>query len=198
MFNSNNLENIAYIIVFVIAIVSHEYAHGYAAYKLGDPTAKIAGRLTFNPLAHVDPMGLIAMILFRVGWAKGVPINPNNFRNRKRDTLIVSIAGIATNFLIAIIAALVFRLVQIRVPLFYQFLFILAYVNIMLGVFNLLPLPPLDGSKILFSLLPDRLEYFFNKHERILSIILIVLIFTNSISRIIWPIIIKIVGVLFF
>lgn len=198
MFNSNNLENIAYIIVFVIAIVSHEYAHGYAAYKLGDPTAKIAGRLTFNPLAHVDPMGLIAMILFRVGWAKGVPINPNNFRNRKRDTLIVSIAGIATNFLIAIIAALVFRLVKIRVPLFYQFLFILAYVNIMLGVFNLLPLPPLDGSKILFSLLPDRLEYFFNKHERILSIILIVLIFTNSISRIIWPIIIKIVGVLFF
>ncbi|NLW42340.1 MAG: site-2 protease family protein [Tissierellia bacterium] len=196
--NKNPIETAIYVISFIIAVVFHEYAHGYAAYKLGDPTAKHAGRLTLNPLAHVDPVGLLAMLIFRIGWAKGVPINPLYFKKRKRDTIIVSIAGIVTNFLIAIIASILFRLTIIPNSYFYQFLFILAYVNIMLGVFNLLPFPPLDGSKILFSLLPNKIEYFFTKNERYFYLILMILIFTNRISSIIWPIVTKIVEVLFF
>lgn len=197
MLDRISLETVIYIFAFIIAVVTHEFAHGYIAYLLGDPTAKRAGRLTFNPLAHVDPLGIVAMVIFRVGWAKGVPVNPNNFKNRRLGTILVSLAGITTNFIIAIIAALVFRFVNLQMPLLYQFLFILAYVNIMLGVFNLLPFPPLDGSKVLFSILPGRLEYFFSKNERYFYLILMVLIFTNRIGPIIWPIISKIVEVLF-
>lgn len=196
--NRNPVETAIYVISFLIAVVFHEYAHGYAAYKLGDPTAKRAGRLTLNPLAHVDPVGLLAMLVFRIGWAKGVPINPVYFEHRKRDTMIVSIAGILTNFFIAIIASIIFRFAFIQNSYLYQFLFILAYVNVMLGVFNLMPFPPLDGSKILFSLLPNKIEYFFMKYERYFYIILMILIFTNRISIIIWPIVTKIVEVLFF
>lgn len=190
-------EKIIYVLAFLIAIVFHEYAHGYAAYRLGDPTAKRAGRLTLNPIAHIDPIGLISMILFRFGWAKGVPINPNYFKNRKRDTLIVSVAGIFTNFVIAIVAALLFKFVNIQSPVFYNTLFVFAFVNVMLGVFNLLPFPPLDGSKILFSLLPTKIEFFLMRYEKYLYIILIALIFTRNIGRIITPIIIYIMRFLF-
>lgn len=190
-------EKLIYVVCFLLAIVFHEYAHGYSAYKLGDPTAKMAGRLTLNPIAHIDPIGLISMILFRVGWAKGVPINPNYFENRKRDTLIVSASGILTNFLIAIICSLLFRFVDIPSLNFYRILFIFAFVNIMLGVFNLLPFPPLDGSKILFSLLPERIEYFFLRNEKYFYIILLLLIVTRTVGKIISPIIINIMGILF-
>lgn len=190
-------EKIIYILAFLIAIVFHEYAHGYAAYRLGDPTAKRAGRLTLNPIAHIDPIGLVCMILFRFGWAKGVPINPNYFENRKRDTLIVSVAGILTNFIIAIISALLFNYVNIQSSVFYNTLFVFAFVNVMLGVFNLLPFPPLDGSKIIFSLLPTKIEFFLIRYEKYLYIILIVLIFTRSIGKIITPIIIYIMRFLF-
>lgn len=199
----NFLETILYIIAFIIAVVCHEFAHGYAALSQGDPTAKNAGRLTLNPLAHVDPIGLIAMLIFRIGWAKGVPVNPYNFRDRRKSTLIVSSAGILTNLFIAIIASIILRLITSLNPSYNSFihylvyfLFILMWVNVMLGVFNLMPFPPLDGSKILASILPLPVERFIYQNERYLYFILIILIFTGTLSRIIMPIINFIVGIL--
>lgn len=196
--DKNIFDNLIYLVSFVIAVTTHEFAHAYAAFKLGDPTAKMNGRLTLNPLAHVDPMGLIFMLLFKVGWAKGVPINPWFFKKRKRDSIIVSIAGIITNFAIAIIASIIFKNVTIQWSIFYKGLFILAYVNVMLGIFNLMPLPPLDGSKILISIMPERLEFFLIRNEKIFYIVLVLLVVTNKIGDVILPIIFKVVEVLFF
>lgn len=180
-------EKIIYIAAFILSIVAHEYSHGYAAYRLGDDTAKRAGRLTLNPIAHVDLMGLICMIIFKFGWAKGVPINPLNFKNRKKDTIIVSFAGITMNIIIAIISALMLKL-----PIYNEyillFLFYLILVNLMLAIFNLLPFPPLDGSKILVSLLPTKIEYYFYKYEKYLYVILVILVATGTIDKIISPI----------
>ncbi len=194
----NNISETAiFVISFIIAIVCHEYAHGYSAYILGDPTAKYAGRLTLNPLAHIDPLGLIVMLIFRFGWAKGVPINPNYFKNRKRDTIIVSASGIITNLFIAIVASILFKLFGNLNLVISNFLLVLSYVNVMLAVFNLMPFPPLDGSKILISLLPKKMEYFFLNNEKYFYFILIGLILTNTIGRIILPIINLVLGLLY-
>ena len=170
-----------------IAIVFHELAHGLMAYWLGDNTAKNAGRLTLNPIKHIDPMGFLFMLIFRFGWAKPVPINPNNFKKRKRATILVSIAGVVTNFIIAIIAAFIISFVPINNPILKDVIKITILYNIMLCVFNLLPFPPLDGSKILASLLPLKYEYLFYKYEKYLYFVLILLIATNVISNIIGP-----------
>lgn len=173
----------------LIAIVCHEFAHGFMAYILGDNTAKNNGRLTLNPIKHIDPIGFICMLIFRFGWAKPVPINPNNFRKRKRDTFLVSIAGIATNFFIALLVALVIVYLPIRNIYLHNILLITMMYNIMLGVFNILPFPPLDGSKMLASLLPVKIEYYFYKYERYLYFILILLIATRKIGVIMTPIV---------
>lgn len=130
-----------------IAIIFHELAHGYMAYILGDNTAKNAGRLSLNPIKHIDPVGFVCMLVFRFGWAKPVPINPLNFRNRKRDTILVSLAGPLTNFIIAILVSFVILFARITSPILQKIFVITLWYNIMLGVFNLLPFPPLDGSK---------------------------------------------------
>jgi Zn-dependent protease len=149
-----------YVVVILSAII-HEYAHGWMAYQQGDPTAKYAGRLTLNPLAHIDIWGTVLMPLmllyffrFFFGYAKPVPINPNNFRNQRRGLIYVSIAGVAANFLIAVILGLGVRFGGnfAAVP----FLSFIVLVNIWLGLFNLLPVPPLDGSKLLFGLISGR------------------------------------------
>lgn len=181
----------------LIAIIFHELAHGYAAYLLGDNTAKNAGRLSLNPIKHIDPIGFIAMLVFRFGWAKPVPIDPRNFKNRKRDTLLVSLAGPISNFIIALIVVCIFNLNIVRSSLIYKLLIITLWYNIMLGIFNLLPFPPLDGSKVLASLLPRKLEFYFYKYERYFYLILIVLIFTNSIDKILGPIIDVVLRILF-
>lgn len=181
----------------LIAIIFHELAHGYIAYKLGDTTAKDAGRLSMNPLKHIDPIGFIFMLIFKFGWAKPVPINPYNFKKRKRDTILVSIAGPFTNYTIAIVMGLILNLIPIRNAIVFQVLLLTLWYNIMLGTFNLLPFPPLDGSKIVASLLPVKYEYYFYKYERYLYIILLILIATNMINKLLGPIIDIVLNVLF-
>lgn len=171
------------------AIIFHELAHGLTAYWLGDPTAKNAGRLTLNPIKHIDPVGFLFMLVFRFGWAKAVPINPMNFRNRKLDTILVSIAGVSVNFIIAIILGAVLVYGNITNETVLDILGIGMWYNIMLGVFNLLPFPPLDGSKVVASLLPVKLEYYFYKYERYFYIILLGLIATDMVQKILGPLV---------
>lgn len=173
----------------LIAIVFHEFAHGYSAYLLGDPTAKNAGRLTLNPIKHIDPVGFLFMLIFRFGWAKGVPINPMYFKNRKRDTIIVSLAGVFTNFTLALLIGSLLIYLPIKNSVVTDMMVITLWYNIMLGVFNLLPFPPLDGSKVVASLLPAKYEYYFYKYERYFYLVLILLIATNYIQRILGPLV---------
>lgn len=193
-----SIDRLLYILAFVIGVVVHEYAHGYAAFRLGDPTAKLSGRLTLNPLAHIDPIGLLTLIVFRFGWAKGVPVDSRYFKNKKRDMIIVSSAGIVTNVILAVIASLFFKIIPNNYILLNQFLFNLSMANLMLGIFNLLPFPPLDGSKILISLLPLKTQMNFYRYEKYLYIILVILIFTGIVSDVISPILIYCLEALYF
>lgn len=154
------------LVVLLFSAIIHEVSHGYAAYKMGDNTAKNEGRLTLNPLSHLDPFGSVVLPLllyfasagsFVIGWAKPVPFNPFNLKNPKRDSGIIAVVGPASNLLIACLAALILRfspfLGGIVNPIFLQ---IVVIINLSLMIFNLVPIPPLDGSKILFAFLPVR------------------------------------------
>jgi Zn-dependent protease len=176
------------LVVLVFSVIIHELSHGYVAYSLGDPTAKYAGRLTLNPLKHIDIFGSIILptLLFITGspvlfgWAKPVPVNPYNFKDQKYGEIKVSFAGPASNFLVAIVFGLIFRFIPqslllvnpgIQIALTY-----IVVINIWLAIFNLIPIPPLDGSWILFSLLPAGLEGFKNFLQQYGTVILILLI----------------------
>lgn len=145
----------------LLALTAHEYAHGYAALKMGDPTAKFAGRLTFNPIRHVDLLGLIMFVLFRFGWAKPVPMNPRNFRDIRKGMIVTSLAGPLSNLGLAMLFGFAIRLLTLLhaggmgTPLWLTLQLGLLY-NLILCAFNLIPIPPLDGSHVLFSLLPPR------------------------------------------
>jgi Zn-dependent protease len=169
----------------------HEFAHAYVANLLGDDTAKARGRLTLDPMSHIDPLGIIMLIIFRFGWAKPVPVNPSNFKNRKKGMLLVSLAGPVMNFIIAFISLLIYVLLYSRYGFMnrvvYNIIINIYFINIGLGVFNLIPLPPLDGSKILAGLLPARLEYNMYQYEQYSHILLLLLIFTNAINYILNP-----------
>jgi Zn-dependent protease len=182
---------------FLFAITCHELAHGYVAYRLGDPTAKNEGRLTLNPIKHIDPWGALAFILIRFGWAKPVPVNPSYFRDPQKGMLLVALAGPGANILLALASATLFKLLQFfpAAPSFIaQPLGIMlgwsVIINIMLAVFNCLPIPPLDGSKALMGILPIQAARKFAELERYGMIILLLLLVTNIIPRLIWPIII--------
>ena len=147
-------------LIVVFSAVFHEYFHGWMAYYLGDPTAKYAGRLTLNPLKHLDPLGTVLIPLFLlfffggfIGWAKPVPYNPFNLRDQKYGSAKVGLAGPAANFLIALVFGLVLRLAPISGLLYFALSWV-VYVNIFLGLFNLIPIPPLDGSKLLMDFFP--------------------------------------------
>ncbi len=158
----------------LVASTVHEYAHAYSAFKLGDATAKAEGRLTLNPLKHIDPIGAIFMILFRFGWSKPVPINEYNFEKRELHTAFVAFAGPLSNLILATATALLYQLVPtggLVAYLLYNF----ATINVALAVFNLIPIPPLDGHKIVRALLPKNLRYYWELLEKY-SIILILLI----------------------
>jgi Zn-dependent protease len=175
--------------VVLLAIICHECAHGWVSYKLGDPTAKQAGRLTLNPLKHLDILGTICMLFFHVGWAKPVPINPLYYKDRKKGIIYVSIAGPLTNFILAFISLMIEGVLfkfgsdsSVAVWIFCQLCYYSAVVNIGLGLFNLIPIPPLDGSKIVGELSYWAAEKYY-RYERYWRIILLILVFTGILSK---------------
>lgn len=178
----------------IVAITIHEFFHAFIADKLGDPTPRSLGRLTLNPLKHLDPIGTIALIFLGFGWGKPVPIDPYNFKKPRRDEALVSLAGPASNLILALVVSLLVKFI----PLNYVSLLMLSsliQLNVILAVFNLLPLPPLDGSKIFLSLLPNETSQqwkeAFDKYGLFLIIILLFLPIggSNIISLVIGPII---------
>jgi Zn-dependent protease len=159
----------------LIASTVHEYAHAWAATKLGDLTAKVNGRLTLNPLSHIDPIGALSMLIFRFGWSKPVPINEYNFENRERDTALVSLAGPASNVILLLFTALINYLVK-PTGLLHTFIMTFAVINTVLAVFNLLPIPPLDGHKIVRAFLPRQIRYYWEELEKYQLILLVILL----------------------
>ena len=165
----------------LIASTVHEYAHAYAAFKLGDATAKAEGRLTLNPLKHIDPIGAISMILFRFGWSKPVPINEYNFENRERDTALTSLAGPVSNLILASLTALVNVIIPDNtIPLIEFLLYTFATINLALAIFNLIPIPPLDGHKIVRALLPKGLRSYWEGLEKYSLILILLLVLPFS------------------
>lgn len=154
--------------ITIISLTIHEYAHGYIAYKLGDPTAKESGRLTLNPLAHIDPIGFIIMLVLRFGWAKPVPVNPLYFRNPKKGMMLTAAAGPLSNLTLAIISTFfsIFFLYSYTLSEFaffiyaYKFFYIMAFINFGLAAFNLIPVHPFDGSRILGYFMPNSVNNF--------------------------------------
>lgn len=181
----------------LFALTLHEYAHGYVARLFGDPTAANMGRLTLNPLKHLDPIGVICFILIKIGWAKPVPVDPRYFKDPRRDMIWVSLAGPGINFILAVISVLMVRLLFATSTLWPFFIIsplikmlgASIWINLLLAVFNLLPLPPLDGSKILMGLLPERTAVAYARVEPYGFIIMLVLFYTGILPKIILPII---------
>jgi Zn-dependent protease len=165
----------AMILPILLSLTVHEFSHGYVAWRFGDNTAKSMGRLTLNPLSHIDPIGMLMLFVVGMGWAKPVPINIHAFRHPKRDLALSAAAGPASNFLMAAVTGLFFRVFPGLVPLggdtgillFLKLnLFYFLLINVGLGIFNLIPIPPLDGSKILRGFLPDGKTYIIDYMER--------------------------------
>jgi Zn-dependent protease len=161
----------------LIASTVHEYAHGLAAFKLGDPTAKANGRLTLNPLAHIDPLGALSMVIFRFGWSKPVPINEYNFEKRELGTALTSLAGPLSNILMAMLMALINFIFNVNpFSIFGSLLLTFTMINLALAFFNLIPIPPLDGHKIVRAILPRKLRYYWEDLEKFRIVLLIIVI----------------------
>ncbi|NLG32396.1 MAG: site-2 protease family protein [Syntrophomonadaceae bacterium] len=190
------LDTIIWLPAMLIGITFHEYAHGRVAYYLGDNTPLYQGRLTLNPIPHIDPMGFLMLILFRFGWAKPVMVNPINFKTTgiKKGMMLVSLAGPLVNLIIAFLALLAYKYLVIMPPAGWKEpLLLLVHpiisINLVLAAFNLIPLPPLDGSKILAGVLSDKGAQTLYSLERYGPLILLVLIMSGAVSAIIGPII---------
>lgn len=208
------LELLLLIPVLLFSLSLHEFSHGYVSYRLGDPTPKSRGRLTLNPLAHLDPMGSIVLLITRrFGWAKPVPINPNYYQNPRKGIMLVSLAGPFANFFLAAVFALSARglvyfssagLYQMQqagfgnlVQTIFMFFQLAVTINLALGFFNLLPVPPLDGSKILMGILPPSFDRYIRKLEGPYGmVLLLVLAYTGLLWAIIGPLVRTAYGIL--
>ncbi len=181
--------------IALLSLSVHECAHGYAAWRLGDPTARSLGRLTLNPLKHLNPIGTLCMIVAGFGWANPVPINSRYFKKPRRDIALTSLAGPLSNILLSVIFLLLLRFVsygwlwrleigtQLQFNLIYFFTLILYYgvsMNLTLAIFNLVPVPPLDGSRILFSLLPPKICFKIMPYERQITLVLMLLLLVTT------------------
>lgn len=184
----------------IIAMSFHEFAHAWTAYKMGDDTAKRQGRLTLDPISHINPLGFMMLLIGGFGWAKPVPINENNFRNRKIGTFLVSIAGVTMNIIIATITLLIMNLTKniFLSSEYYQVMNSIVWINIAFASFNLLPIPPLDGSKILASVLPANKRYILYQYENYGFIIMILLIMTGAINTLLYPVINVVIKIISF
>lgn len=177
----------------LVALTFHECAHGFIAYKLGDPTAKYMGRLTLNPIKHIDPIGAICMLIAHFGWAKPVPIDITNFKHPKRDLAISAIAGPISNILLGFLGCFIYVVTVNLLPsqvesrfafemlrILVTFLYYFGWLNISLALFNLLPIPPLDGSKILYAFLPPKANNWCKMHEREIAIGFMLILIIDS------------------
>ncbi len=180
----------------LLAVTLHEVAHGFIADKFGDPTARLLGRLTLNPLKHLDPIGTIALLVFGFGWARPVPVNANNLRDAKKDMIWVALAGPSANLLLALFCALLLRIIvsiAASLPQGSQMLVMIEpvglmaafglYINVILCLFNLMPIPPLDGGRVLMGVLPERQAQTLRKVEPFGMLIILFLIFGTSIWK---------------
>lgn len=193
MFDFLDIQSLLFRIpALLVALAFHEYAHAVVSDSLGDPTPRMMGRLTVNPMAHFDVMGTLLLVLCGFGWAKPVPINPRYYKNYKSGVIKVSLAGVGANFLIAFISALLVTILMTMGWLdaySYQFINWMIVYNIWFGIFNLIPLPPLDGSKVVSMLLPGDMAYRFdNFNERYSFMILMALVVTGMVGRILGPV----------
>jgi len=179
----------------IVATTCHEFAHALVADRLGDPTARHLGRLSLNPLVHLDVLGTLFFVLFRFGWAKPVPVNPRNFANPRQGMLQVALAGPLANITVAVLLGLLGRTVlQDSSPLLLGFLGLVAWINVILAVFNMIPIPPLDGSRILEAVLPARQAYAYASMQQYGVILLMLLLYTGMVGRVLLPLAVWLYG----
>lgn len=182
---TNPLMFFLYLIALIVAVTIHEFSHAFVADYLGDPTPRLKGRVTLNPLAHLDPLGTLMILFARFGWGKPVPVDPYNFREPKKDSALVSLAGPASNLILAFLLSLIIKLPLS--PIFAYLIMPILIINVTLAFFNLLPIHPLDGFTIVEGILPDGLARLWSSFRSIGLFLLVFLVISGSLIDIIAP-----------